>query len=96
MCVLDDSNAPESGEECFKPVTLGDGSANYVLQNKQEENDDTIYTDVKLPDGLTCGRCVLRWTYTAGNNWGQCDDGSYGEGCGPQETFRSCADIAIF
>ena len=33
--------------------------------------------------------------FILGNNWGQCDDGSYEEGCGPQETFRSCADVAI-
>ena len=31
----------------------------------------------------------------AGNNWGSCDDGTSGMGCGPQETFRSCADIRI-
>ena len=31
----------------------------------------------------------------AGNNWGKCEDGTSGMGCGPQETFRSCADIKI-
>lgn len=30
-----------------------------------------------------------------GNNWGKCPDGNEGLGCGPQETFRGCADIAI-
>ena len=30
-----------------------------------------------------------------GNNWGKCEDGTSGMGCGPQETFRSCADIQI-
>lgn len=30
-----------------------------------------------------------------GNTWGRCDDGTYGEGCGPQEIFRNCADVAI-
>ena len=37
----------------------------------------------------------LQWTYVAGNNWGNCPDGSSGLGCGPQEHFRSCADIQI-
>ena len=31
-----------------------------------------------------------------GNNWGKCDDdGTEGMGCGPQEHFRSCADVEI-
>ena len=33
--------------------------------------------------------------FFAGNNWGKCPDGNSGLGCGPQETFRGCADIAI-
>lgn len=31
----------------------------------------------------------------AGNNWGMCEDGKGAVGCGPQEEFRACADIAI-
>lgn len=51
---------------------------------------------LQLPANLTCNRCVLQWTYTAGNNWGPCDDGKTSRvGCGPQETFRACADIQI-
>ncbi len=37
----------------------------------------------------------MQWTYTCGNNWGFCADGSGALGCGPQETFRACADVAI-
>jgi hypothetical protein len=66
ICVLDDPNAPESGEDCFKPVTLGDGSPKYVLPNKEEEDNVTVNLTLKLPDGLTCERCVLRWHYNAG------------------------------
>ncbi|XP_068895348.1 uncharacterized protein [Tenebrio molitor] len=67
LCVLEDPNAPESGEDCFKPITLGDGSPKYVLPNKEEEDNDTVNLTLKLPDGLTCDRCVLRWNYNAGN-----------------------------
>ncbi|KAJ3638629.1 hypothetical protein MTP99_001977 [Tenebrio molitor] len=93
LCVLQDPNAPESGEDCFQPLTLSNGEPRYDIQ----VTDKTLTADlqVKLPDGLTCDRCVLRWHYNAGNTWGECDDGSYAEGCGPQETFRSCADVAI-
>ena len=37
----------------------------------------------------------IQWTYTCGNNWGTCPDGVSRVGCGPQETFRACADIRL-
>ena len=30
-----------------------------------------------------------------GNTWGTCPDGTEKVGCGPQETFINCADVAI-
>lgn len=30
----------------------------------------------KLPDGLTCAQCVFQWRYVAGNNWGDCGNGT--------------------
>ena len=50
---------------------------------------------VELPPYLTCTQCVMQWTYYAGNTWGTCSDGEQAIGCGPQETFINCADIAI-
>lgn len=47
-----------------------------------------------LPE-LECQNCVLQWKYIAGNNWGICKDGSGAVGCGPQEEFRACSDVAI-
>lgn len=38
---------------------------------------------------------MLQWRYVAGNNWGRCADGTEAIGCGPQEEFRACSDIAI-
>ena len=38
---------------------------------------------------------LFQWTYTCGNSWGICPNGKGKVGCGPQETFRACADIAI-
>ena len=66
MCVLDDPNGPESGEDCFQALTLEDGSAQYVLPNQQEAGYPEVPLKVKLPDGLTCDRCTFRWTWTAG------------------------------
>ena len=50
---------------------------------------------VALPGGLRCERCVLQWTWVTGNTWGTCTDGGHRLGCGPQETFRNCADLRI-
>lgn len=49
----------------------------------------------RLPEGLECAHCVLQWRYIAGNNWGTCENGTGAVGCGPQEEFRACADIAV-
>ncbi|XP_034138425.1 uncharacterized protein LOC117590150 isoform X3 [Drosophila guanche] len=58
-------------------------------------NGSRIYEiKARLPE-LTCTQCVLQWRYVAGNNWGMCNDGNGAVGCGPQEEFRSCSDIAI-
>ncbi|XP_017776785.1 PREDICTED: uncharacterized protein LOC108562829 [Nicrophorus vespilloides] len=48
----------------------------------------------KLPK-LTCPHCLLQWRYIAGNNWGDCANGTGAVGCGPQEEFRACADVAL-
>ncbi|KAL4216731.1 hypothetical protein ACF0H5_024454 [Mactra antiquata] len=50
---------------------------------------------VELPPGMICDRCVLQWTYTAGNNAGTSSTGESCMGCGIQETFVNCADISI-
>ncbi|CAL4159415.1 unnamed protein product, partial [Meganyctiphanes norvegica] len=51
---------------------------------------------LQLPKKVTCSQCVLQWHYTTGNNWGFCPDGSNQPGCGPQEIFRGCSDVAVF
>jgi len=60
---------------------------------------------VRLPN-ITCKQCIFQFTYTNGNNWGvgpqsaevqtmDCLITAGKLGCGPQETFRGCADICI-
>lgn len=48
----------------------------------------------KLPK-MACKHCLLQWRYIAGNNWGNCPNGTGAVGCGHQEEFRACADISI-
>ncbi|EFA07374.1 uncharacterized protein LOC656897 [Tribolium castaneum] len=91
LCEITNPNAPESGEECFKVLPLADGSQQYNVS--AGETDITVA--LQLPKGKSCAHCVLRWHYRAGNNWGDCGDGTWAKGCGSQETFRTCADVAI-
>ncbi|XP_070138792.1 uncharacterized protein [Drosophila bipectinata] len=58
-------------------------------------NGSRIYEiKAQLPE-YSCDQCVLQWRYVAGNNWGMCSNGNGAIGCGPQEEFRSCSDIAL-
>ncbi|KAL0278774.1 UNVERIFIED_CONTAM: hypothetical protein PYX00_000489 [Menopon gallinae] len=78
-------------EECFSTLLLDNGTDKYNVTTGPGD----FRMNVKLPKGLRCKHCVLRWHYRGGNNWGQCPDGSWALGCGPQETFRNCADISV-
>lgn len=65
----------------------------YTLSTSEPGNFDV---PVQLPANLTCEHCVLQWTYVTANNWGKCKDGHTSRvGCGPQETYRGCADVRI-
>lgn len=92
LCPLRHSKELETSE-CFAryPLQFEDGSYNFKLKSGSGDHHMLAY----LPEGLTCEHCVLQWTYTAGNNWGKCKDGTSKTGCGIQETFRTCSDIKI-
>lgn len=82
-------------EECFEKLKFVDGS--YRLRLLNDHSDKGLKSmSLIIPDDLRdCRACILRWNYRAGNNWGICQDGSAGMGCGPQELYRNCADISI-
>ncbi|KAH8399602.1 hypothetical protein KR215_004594 [Drosophila sulfurigaster] len=92
LCNLDTFGA--ESEACFNQNRLRfpDGSDKLQIGSQSGEFDVTVM----LPEGLTCSHCVLRWTYVGANNWGMCDNGTGALGCGPQETFKNCADVSIF
>ncbi|GFO23683.1 hypothetical protein PoB_005018800 [Plakobranchus ocellatus] len=54
-----------------------------------------ITVPLRLPVDVKCRACLLQWQYTAGNSWGVSPDGRQCVGCGDQEQFYGCADIAI-
>ncbi|KAF8764488.1 hypothetical protein HNY73_022554 [Argiope bruennichi] len=73
-------------------LELADGSGTKYYPSTRTGK---FVVNLRLPQHLTCSQCVFQWTYTAANNWGRCDNGTSKVGCGPQETFRGCADVAI-
>ncbi|XP_055940722.1 uncharacterized protein LOC129971181 isoform X2 [Argiope bruennichi] len=73
-------------------LELADGSG---IKYYPSTRTGKFVVNLRLPQHLTCSQCVFQWTYTAANNWGRCDNGTSKVGCGPQETFRGCADVAI-
>jgi len=91
----------DPGQSCFdsrEPLWVSGGDP--ILDNRRypiydyETGLRLIYA--KLPMDLTCKQCIIQFTYVAGNNWGKCADGiTAAVGCGPQETFRGCADVEI-
>ncbi|CAD7093332.1 unnamed protein product [Hermetia illucens] len=89
ICNMDYS---DETEECFIKLKIEDGSDRFYLPSPES---GTYHTAVFIPRYIVCDHCVLRWQYTAGNMWGPCGDGTSALGCGPQEIFRSCADIRI-
>ena len=93
------SDEREVSQECLDQHVLrilsnGSDTDKYYIQM---EKSSSIYSlPLRLPPDLTCDRCVLQWTYTTGNTWGSCADGVSQTGCGPQETFRGCADVLVY
>ncbi|KAH9506494.1 hypothetical protein DERF_011223 [Dermatophagoides farinae] len=90
ICPRNDPHKLET-EECFIPLMVN-GEKYYRLESNIFGN---ISLSVQLPSNVECKHCVLRWHWRGGNNWGICPDGKGKIGCGPQETFRNCADISV-
>ncbi|KAL5274260.1 hypothetical protein ACFFRR_000799 [Megaselia abdita] len=90
ICKIDGNGESET---CFNnnPVLFEDGSSKYPVV----AGINLFNPKIRLPSGLSCDHCVLRWAYTTGNRWGWCDANSGELGCGPQEMFVGCSDIAI-
>lgn len=84
----------EASQTCLNehPLYSADGS---VFQHYIDTNLGDHKIDLRLPADVSCTQCVLQWRYVAGNNWGTCENGTGAVGCGPQEEFRACADVAI-
>ncbi|TRY70449.1 hypothetical protein TCAL_02381 [Tigriopus californicus] len=85
----------DPNQDCFDETVLEVLPHMEPQFNVTTDNTGTYALKLRLPANVTCKQCILQWTYTCGNNWGVCPDGTGALGCGPQEMFRACSDIAI-
>lgn len=94
LCRRDSFDVIES-ESCFERLKFVDGFDKMRLHNDHSDKGLKSLSLLMPEDLRECRACILRWNYRAGNNWGTCQDGTEGMGCGPQELYRNCADISI-
>lgn len=72
------------------------GQTRYIVPAGGYQSTQDLRINLRLPQGLSCRACVLQWKYNAGNSWGVDPVTKRGcVGCGPQEQFYGCADVAI-
>ncbi|GFR84280.1 hypothetical protein ElyMa_005994900 [Elysia marginata] len=76
------------------PLEVADtGLTRFAVPTRDSHAKITV--PLRLPSDVTCRACLFQWKYTAGNSWGVSADGRQCVGCGNQEQFYGCADIAI-
>ncbi|XP_018494312.1 uncharacterized protein LOC100903407 [Galendromus occidentalis] len=100
LCPRNDST-PET-DDCFTNLRVKSLNSTEIFVEEdnlryrlKSDRKGLFYLAATLPKGVTCTKCILRWHWRSANNWGTCEDGSQATGCGPQETYRNCADVAI-
>ncbi|XP_066597989.1 uncharacterized protein [Prorops nasuta] len=93
LCPLSSKDELET-EDCFAKHPLYQPNGDFEFRPTNWDAGEHVVSLV-LPKDLECEHCVLRWHYRTGNSWGRCPDGTGKLGCGNQEIFRSCSDIAI-
>lgn len=98
ICANNNFTSPVK-EECLEKglLTLVDGETTKYEKIKNGYNKVLL----KLPEGLTCDQCVLRWKYRTADQYG-CETNNLGKqvcgfGRGEMQTeYYACADIAIY
>ncbi|XP_059147506.1 uncharacterized protein LOC131935159 [Physella acuta] len=85
-------------ETCLRkhPMTVvTTGKVRYQVPEGEYYSQQTYELYLLPPKNLRCKACMLQWKYNAGNSWGTDKNGVSCIGCGDQEQFYGCADIAI-
>lgn len=108
LCHMEKEQQEE--ENCFNKILLTKEGEKYWWLTSNESNVFEI--DLRLPDMTCSHCIFRWTWMTGelpfykikfcpfkiftGNSWGDCENGTSATGCGNQEHFRTCSDIAIF
>ena len=89
-----DGQQGDATQDCLDKTILSD--INGIKQITFAKTTGQFKFQINLPADMSCNHCVFQWKYVTGNNWGiNPVTGQGGLGFGPQEQYRSCADITI-
>jgi len=94
LCPLNTMSRPTS-QACLDKHIMQQEYGGEKFYPPTPDQNGRFWLRYRLPSDTTCQNCVLQWRYFAENSWGRCDNGTEGIGCGAQEEFRACSDIAI-
>ena len=95
LCPNDNPRKPVT-HDCLDQFVLPLAKSNKFRYSVPNQNGRSlIKVDLRLPENVRCRNCVFQWKYNAGNSWGVDSSGRGCLGCGNQEQFYGCADIAI-
>jgi len=94
LCPLNTRSRPAS-QTCLDKHIMKQETGAHKYYPAPPQTGGRYWVRYQLPRKVTCELCVLQWRYYAGNSWGRCGNSTEGIGCGPQEEFRACSDIAI-
>ncbi|XP_053387499.1 integumentary mucin C.1-like [Mercenaria mercenaria] len=95
ICPNNDVNKSVT-HDCLNSHVLQRADGTGARTQVNNRNMGTLSMAYTLPDGMTCSQCVLQWKFQTDDTWGvDKDTGKACIGCGYQEEFYGCADVAI-
>ncbi|PVD36417.1 hypothetical protein C0Q70_03400 [Pomacea canaliculata] len=103
LCKLE-SNKETPDQHCFDQYRLSIVESEYGQSYQISQSGGLISLHLKLPEDMVCSHCLLQWRHITGfktNRQGCVQCGTeepqcnYCKGCGDQEWYQGCADIAV-
>ena len=97
LCASKTSSSQLVTQDCLDQTQLQfeNNSYRYILGYDDKGPAGNVNLRVRLPAGVTCQYCVLQWWWKTNIN-NNCGSAPQPEaGCGDQEQYKNCADIAI-
>lgn len=96
LCPSDDA-LDQKSQDCLDQYLLNDthGLTRFPVPNSPYMKINNIQHNLVIPEGVVCKACLLQWKYNTAHNWGTSANGSSCLGCGNQEQYYGCSDIAI-